>query len=116
SVIEFFSDYIGPYAYEKIANVQATSHGGMETASAIFYTENLISGKRTEGLRNVIIHELAHQWFGNAVTESTWDDAWLSEGKRGFCNLLYAPVQGTQLWARRLRDRPDQCPENGVCI
>ncbi|HXD79108.1 MAG TPA: M1 family aminopeptidase, partial [Puia sp.] len=89
SVIEFFSDYIGPYVYEKVANVQATSHGGMETASAIFYTENLISGKRTEGLRNVIIHELAHQWFGNAVTESTWDDAWLSEGFATYFTLLY---------------------------
>ncbi|TWW08112.1 hypothetical protein E3A20_27600, partial [Planctomyces bekefii] len=27
-----------------------------------------------------MIHEIAHQWFGNAVTESTWDDVWLSEG------------------------------------
>jgi len=89
SVVEFFSDYVGPYAYEKVANVQATSHGGMETASAIFYTENLINGKRTEGLRNVVIHELAHQWFGNAVTESTWDDAWLSEGFATFFTLLY---------------------------
>lgn len=89
SVIEFFSDYIGPYVYEKIANIQATSHGGMETASAIFYTENLVSGKRTDGTRNVIIHELAHQWFGNSVTESTWDDAWLSEGFATFFTLLY---------------------------
>ncbi|MEO5995880.1 MAG: M1 family metallopeptidase, partial [Chitinophagaceae bacterium] len=89
SVIEFFSDYIGPYAYEKVANIQATSHGGMETASSIFYTENLVTGKRTDGLRNVIIHELAHQWFGNAVTESTWDDVWLSEGFATYFTLLY---------------------------
>ncbi|HEX3933569.1 MAG TPA: M1 family metallopeptidase, partial [Puia sp.] len=89
SVVDFFSDYIGPYAYEKVTNIQATSHGGMETASAIFYTESLITGKRTEGLRNVVIHELAHQWFGNAVTESTWDDVWLSEGFATFFTLLY---------------------------
>lgn len=89
SVIEFFSDYIGPYVYEKIANIEATSHGGMETASAIFYTENLLTGKRTEGLRNVVTHELAHQWFGNCVTESTWDDVWLSEGFATFFTLMY---------------------------
>lgn len=71
SVIQFFSDYIGPYAYEKIANVQATSHGGMETASAIFYAENMVNGKRTDGLTTVVTHELAHQWLDNAVTEST---------------------------------------------
>ena len=33
-------------------------------------------------LRNVslIAHEIAHQWFGDSVTESTWADLWLSEG------------------------------------
>ena len=61
----------------------------METASAIFYNENLVTGKRTEAIRNVVIHELAHQWFGNAVTESSWDDAWLSEGFATFFTLLF---------------------------
>lgn len=89
SVIQFFSDYIGPYAYEKIANIQATSNGGMETASAIFYNEKMVTGKRTDGTQTVVIHELAHQWFGNAVTETTWDDAWLSEGFATFFTLLY---------------------------
>ncbi|HVZ97739.1 MAG TPA: M1 family metallopeptidase [Chitinophagaceae bacterium] len=89
SVIEFFSDYIGPYVYEKIANVQSTCHGGMETASSVFYNENLVTDTRKNVLRNVVIHELAHQWFGNAVTESTWDDVWLSEGFATYFTLLY---------------------------
>jgi aminopeptidase N len=37
----------------------------------------------------VVIHEIAHQWFGNAVTESTWDDAWLSEGFATYFTLLF---------------------------
>ena len=74
-VVRFYSEYIGPYVYEKLANIQSPSiSGGMETSSAIFYAENLVNGKRDTRLRNVIIHELAHQWFGNAVTESTWDE------------------------------------------
>lgn len=89
-VVKFFSGYIGPYAYEKIANIQSPSiSGGMETSSAIFYAENLVNGKRDIRLRNVIIHELAHQWFGNAVTETTWDNAWLSEGFATFFTLLF---------------------------
>ena len=89
-VLEFFSNYVGPFAYEKIANVQvAGTGGGMEAASSIFYNENLITGNRTKRTRNVIIHELAHQWFGNAVTESTWDDVWLSEGFATFFTLLF---------------------------
>lgn len=88
--IEFFSDYIGPYAYEKVANIQSPSvGGGMETTSAIYYAEKLINGKRDTRLRNIVIHELAHQWWGNAVTETTWDDAWLSEGFATFFTLLF---------------------------
>ncbi len=80
-VLTFFSDYIGPYVYEKLANIESpVVSGGMEAASAIGYSDKLITGDRTERTRNVIIHELAHQWFGNSITENTWDDAWLSEG------------------------------------
>ena len=89
-VLEFYSDYVGPYAYEKLANIQSPSvSGGMETSSAIFYAENLVTGKYENRLRNVVIHEIAHQWFGNAITESSWDDAWLSEGFATFFTLLY---------------------------
>jgi aminopeptidase N len=89
-VLQFYTDYVGPYVYEKLANIQSPSvSGGMETSSAIFYGENLVNGKKDERLRNVVIHEIAHQWFGNAVTESTWDDAWLSEGFATFFTLLF---------------------------
>lgn len=89
-VLEFYSNYVGPYAYEKLANIQTPSvNGGMETSSAIFYGEDLVTGKREERTKNVVIHEIAHQWFGNAVTETTWDDAWLSEGFATFFTLLF---------------------------
>lgn len=89
-VLELFSSYIGPFAYEKLANIQSVnSGGGMETSSAIFYSDKLINGRRDVRLRNVIIHEIAHQWFGNAVTETTWDDAWLSEGFATFFTMLF---------------------------
>lgn len=80
-VLQYFSDYVGPYAYEKLANIQSTSAGGgMEAASAILYNEKSIVGDRNKNWRNVVIHEIAHQWFGNAVTEYDWNDVWLSEG------------------------------------
>ena len=89
-VLEFYSTYVGPFAYEKLANIQSVnSGGGMETSSAIFYSDKLITGKREVRLRNVVIHEIAHQWFGNAVTEATWDDAWLSEGITTYFTMLF---------------------------
>jgi aminopeptidase N len=89
-VLEFYSQYVGPFAYEKLANIQTPSvNGGMESSSAIFYGEDLVTGKRSERTRNVVIHEIAHQWFGNSITETTWDDAWLSEGFATFFTLLF---------------------------
>jgi len=89
-VLQYYTDLIGPYSYEKLANIvsNATS-GGMEAASAIAYSEASVSGNRDRRWQIVIIHEIAHQWFGNAVTEADWNDVWLSEGFATYYTLLY---------------------------
>ena len=88
--LAFYSDKVGPFSYEKLANVQSNSvSGGMEAASAIFYSEGSVTGDRSVRWRNVVIHEIAHQWFGNAVTERDWDEVWLSEGFATYFTLLY---------------------------
>ncbi len=89
-VLEFYSRYVGPFSYEKLANIQSNSvSGGMEAASAILYSEGSVVGDRNERWRDVVIHEIAHQWFGNAVTEYDWDDVWLSEGFATYFTLLF---------------------------
>ena len=93
-VLEFYSDYIGPFSYEKLANIQSNSvSGGMEAASAILYGDNSVVGDRNSRWRNVVIHEIAHQWFGNSVTQSDWDDVWLSEGFATYFTLLFIEHQ-----------------------
>ncbi len=88
--LEFFSSYVGPFAYEKLANIQSNSvGGGMEAASAIFYGDKSVDGNRSIRWRNVVIHEIAHQWFGNAVTEYDWDDVWLSEGLTTYFTMRF---------------------------
>jgi aminopeptidase N len=88
--LEYYSNYIGSFSYEKLANIQSNSvGGGMEAASAILYGDNSVSGERSTRWRNVVIHEIAHQWFGNAVTEYDWDDVWLSEGFATYFTLLF---------------------------
>lgn len=89
-VLQYYTDLIGPYSYEKLANIVSNATGGgMEAASAIAYSEASVSGNRDRRWQIVIIHEIAHQWFGNAVTEADWNDVWLSEGFATYYTLLY---------------------------
>jgi aminopeptidase N len=88
SVVTFFSRSFGPFPYEKLAHLQSlTRFGGMENASAIFYTDGAF---RRNGVGyGLMAHETAHQWFGDAVTEREWPHLWLSEGFATYLAALY---------------------------
>jgi aminopeptidase N len=98
---EFFSELVGPYAYEKLAHVQAAGiGGGTEHATAIFYGEKGVAAGRAP-----VVHEVAHQWWGNAVTETDWDDVWLSEGFATYFTHLYTEqFGGRDAFVRGLRN------------
>jgi aminopeptidase N len=108
-VLDFMAHRAGPYPYEKLAQVQSNSvRGGMESASAIFYGPTSAAGDRPGRWRNVIIHEIAHQWFGNSVTEDDWDHVWLSEGfATYFTHLFIEHSEGRDAFVARLRDDKD---------
>jgi aminopeptidase N len=89
--LAFFSQTVAPYPYEKLALIiGATRFGGMENSSAIVFTSTLFEPRSNDDMsqrfgiptriEDVVAHEIAHQWFGDSVTESTWADLWLSEG------------------------------------
>ncbi len=73
--------------------------GGTEHASAIFYGEKSVAAGA-----GPVVHEVAHQWWGNAVTETDWDDVWLSEGFATYFTLLYTEqFEGRDAFVRGLR-------------
>ena len=87
NILQWYMSRIGPYAFEKLANVQSkTIFGGMENAGCIFYFENSVNAPDLESL---MAHEIAHQWFGDNVTEKDWPHLWLSEGFATYMTDLY---------------------------
>ncbi|MFB6247736.1 MAG: M1 family metallopeptidase [Salinibacter sp.] len=87
-ILRFFEEHLGPYPYEKLANVQSTTrYGGMENAAAIFYSEEAVADGADD--TTLLAHEIAHQWYGNTVTEADWPHLWLSEGFATYLTGLY---------------------------
>lgn len=76
----------GPYLWQRIGYC-ATTVGAMEHATSIHYPTNLINGNLNG--EDIMVHELAHHWFGNLVTCETDADMWINEGMAEFCSHLY---------------------------
>jgi aminopeptidase N len=71
----------GPYRWERydlLIMPRAFAYGGMENPRLSFISPSVVAGDRS--LVSLVVHELAHSWSGNLVTNATWDDFWLNEG------------------------------------
>jgi aminopeptidase N len=91
-LLQYYNSYFGqPYPLPKLDMIAGPGSsqffGAMENWGAIFYFEPEVlfdpkhatqSGR--ERIYTVVAHEMAHQWFGDLVTMSWWDDLWLNEG------------------------------------
>ena len=107
-MINFFSDYVGPYPYEQYSQIPVHDfkHGGMENATAtilnsrIFHTPNAKPNYSPEML---IAHELAHQWFGDLLSVKRWPHFWLHEAFATYFTDLYFEFQHGKNEFRRRR-------------
>jgi aminopeptidase N len=107
-MVELFSNLVGEFPYEKLALVQSsTRFGGMENSSSIFFDEMAYNGSgRLEG---TVAHEIAHQWFGDSVTEADWHHLWLSEGfATYFGALFFERADGRDKFLQQMRAAADR--------
>ncbi|GAB2757295.1 M1 family metallopeptidase [Salinifilum aidingensis] len=93
-VLRFLSGLVGDYPFPAQGGVVASTkdmgfaleNQTRPTYSPLFFTD----GQNT----SVVVHELAHQWFGDSVSVDTWRDIWVNEGFASYAEWLWSEHQG----------------------
>lgn len=99
---QFFNEYFDyPYPYKKYDQliVPEFNAGAMENVAAVTFSERFVPRGQMPrsqklSLSNVILHEMAHMWFGNLVTMKWWDDLWLNESFATYLAFLAQSSMG----------------------
>ena len=95
-MVEFLSHKYGyDYPYPKYAQVCVDDFifGGMENTSTTLLTDRCLLDERaaTDNMRteSLVLHELAHQWFGDLVVIKHWSHAWIKEGMASYAEVFW---------------------------
>lgn len=98
---------VGRYPFETYGVLIADADTGfqLETQTLSLFERSLFApGANPEWyVDSIMVHELAHQWFGNSVTPRTWSDLWLNEGHASWYEGLYAEEKAKQPLEERMR-------------
>ncbi|WP_328438167.1 M1 family metallopeptidase [Streptomyces sp. NBC_00444] len=98
---------VGPYPFETYGLLIAEADTGfeLETQTLSLFERDLFteSGFPEWFVDSIMVHELAHQWFGNSVGPRTWSDLWLNEGHATWYEALYAEEKASKKLQTRMK-------------
>ncbi|MFJ4966272.1 M1 family metallopeptidase [Streptomyces sp. NPDC088729] len=98
---------VGRYPFETYGLLIADAETGfeLETQTLSLFEKSLFTGGYPEWyVDSVMVHELAHQWFGDSVSPAAWSDLWLNEGHATWYEARYAQEHGGGTLERRMRE------------
>ncbi|WP_285661066.1 M1 family metallopeptidase [Actinorhabdospora filicis] len=90
--LAFLEERYGPYPFDSAGVVVTGGDSAMETQQMITFSADL--GRDEKYAADTLVHELAHQWFGDAVTPTDWRAVWLSEGMATYADGMWIVEQG----------------------
>jgi aminopeptidase N len=93
-IIAFFSDLYGKYPFSSGGGVVDNGGVGYALESQTKSMYDVQGNSSGAPGASTVVHEVAHQWFGNAVTLAVWPDIWLNEGFAVFSEWIYAERHG----------------------
>nr|WP_202447153.1 M1 family metallopeptidase [Streptomyces sp. SID5468] len=92
-VIDWESSIFGRYPFDSVGGYvpNTTTHYALETQTRPYYSPaDFAKGSNV----SVVVHELAHQWFGDDVSLERWQDIWLNEGFASYAQWLWSEHVG----------------------
>jgi aminopeptidase N len=99
-MVEFLSQKYGyDYPYPKYAQVCVDDFifGGMENTSTTLLTDRCLLDERAAidnlNTESLVLHELAHQWFGDLVVIKHWSHAWIKEGMASYAEVFWTEAE-----------------------
>lgn len=95
-MIEFFSEIFGPYPFEAYGVVVVDTPLGFALENQTLTLFGVDRAGTIGALDAVAAHELSHQWIGNSVSLSTWQDIWLNEGFATYASWLWFEHAGSR--------------------
>ncbi|MER5628884.1 M1 family metallopeptidase [Streptomyces nitrosporeus] len=105
--MEWMQEQAGPYPFETYGLLVADTETGfeLETQTLSLFERSLFTepGLPAWYIESIMVHELAHQWFGNSVSPRTWSDLWLSEGHATWYEARYAEEHADKPLEQRMR-------------
>ncbi|KUL52362.1 zinc metalloprotease [Streptomyces sp. NRRL F-4489] len=91
---------VGPFPFENYGVLIADASTGfeLETQTLSLFEKRLFTTAQLPSwyVESVMVHELAHQWFGDSVSPRRWSDVWLNEAHATWYEALYAQEKGDQ--------------------